>query len=566
MFRFEDPTYFYLLIAVPLLIAIRLYTSWRQHRKAIHLGDAALVKQLMPEASNIRPVVKFVLLLTAYSLAVVMLARPQIGAKVSNEKRTGIETIIALDVSNSMRAEDVAPSRLDKSKMLVEDLVDNFNKDKIGLLVFAGEPFVQLPITSDYVSAKMFLSSIEPGMIATQGTDIAASIRMASQSFTQDKGVGKAIIIITDGEDHEGGAEEAAKEALKAGMKVYVLGVGSPSGSPIPDPATKGYMIDRTGQTVMSALNEQMCRSIAAAGGGAYIHVDNTNDAQRKLNDALSTLARKDIESVVYSEFDEQFQAFGVLVILLLIIEVCIMKKKNPLLSGFKLFARKPKAVSVAFVLLSAVSAQAQVTDRQCISVGNKHFRNGDFAKAEVYYRKAIEKNANNSQAIYNLGNALLMQKKDSVAIELFQKAAKVETSPLRKSKSFHNIGVICQTHQMYGEAIEAYKQSLRLNPNDDETRYNLALCKKQQQKQDQNKDKSDQQDKGNDKEQQQNKDQNNKKDQNDKKDEQKPPKEQMSKENAEQMLNAAIQQEKATQQRLKKADNNQRRQLDKNW
>ena len=227
MFRFEDPIYLYLLLLIPVLVLIRWWMVMIQRKRLRRFGDLELVRQLMPDVSRFRPLVKFCLLLAALALLIVMLARPQMGTRISQEKRTGIETIIALDISNSMLAEDVAPSRLDRAKMMVENLVDHFTNDKIGLIVFAGEAFVQLPITSDFVSAKMFLSSIEPSLIETQGTDIATAINMATHSFTQEEGVGKAIIVITDGEDHEGGALEAAQEAKDKGMRVYLLGIGS---------------------------------------------------------------------------------------------------------------------------------------------------------------------------------------------------------------------------------------------------------------------------------------------------------------------------------------------------
>jgi len=295
---------------------------------------------LMPNVSKFRPEIKFWLLEAALALLILMLARPQLGTKISHEKRNGIETLIALDVSNSMKSEDVAPSRLDRSKMLVENLVDNFTNDKVGLIVFAGDAFIQLPITSDYVSAKMFLQSIDPSMIASQGTNIAEAIHLAMNGFTQQEKIGRAIIVITDGEDHEGGALEAAQEAKKKGMRVFVLGVGSPKGSPIPD-GEGGYMKDNTGNEVMSALNEQMCQQVAQAGGGVYIHVDNTNIAQRKLNDELTKLQKGEISSILYSEYDDQFQAFGILALLLLILEICILESKNPLLKNIKLFKKK---------------------------------------------------------------------------------------------------------------------------------------------------------------------------------------------------------------------------------
>ena len=566
MFRFESPIYLYLLVLIPLLALIR-YLSYRNQKKRLRkFGEPSLLKALMPDVSRFRPSVKFWILQGALALLIVMLARPQMGTKINHEKRVGIETIIAMDISNSMRAEDIVPSRLDRSKMMVENLVDHFTNDKIGLIVFAGDAFVQLPITSDYVSAKMFLSSIDPSMMASQGTDIARAIEMASHSFTQEEGIGKAIVVITDGEDHEGGAVEAAEAAKKNGMRVYVLGVGSTQGAPIPVPGTGNYMQDNTGNTVMSALNEDMCKQVAQAGGGAYIHVENNSAAQEQLDNELDKLAKKETSTAVYSEFDEQFQAFGVLALLLLILEICIFDRRNPLLKHVSLFGKRKVAVMLLFLTALSVTAQ---TDRQYIRQGNKQFRMGDYPNAEVSYRKAIEQNPKNPQASFNLGNALMAQKKDSAAVTQFENASRLETNPLRKAQSFHNIGVICQTHKMYGEAIEAYKNALRLNPNDDETRYNLVLCKHQKQKQDQQKQNqgqnNDDQKKDDQKKDDQQKDQNS--DKQDDKKQQAQQKPQMSKDNAEQLLNAAIQNEKQTQDKLKKAQQQpQRRTNQKNW
>ena len=566
MFRFADPIYLYLLALIPVLALIRFLTYRNQKKRLRKFGDPKLLRQLMPDVSRFRPSVKFWILQGALALLIVMLARPQLGTKISNEQRVGIETIIAMDISNSMLAEDIVPSRLQRSKMMVENLVDHFTNDKIGLIVFAGDAFVQLPITSDYVSAKMFLSSIDPSMMATQGTDIARAIDMATHSFTQEEGIGKAIIVITDGEDHEGGALEAAKAAKEAGMRVYVLGVGSPKGAPIPIPGTGDYMKDNTGNTVMSALNEEMCRQVAQAGGGAYIHVENNSAAQDQLDNELDKLAKKETTSTVYSEFDEQFQAVAILALLLIILEICIFDRRNPLLKRLSLFGSKKKSAATVALLFIALTASAQ-TDRQYIREGNKQFRMGDYAKAEVSYRKAVEKNPKNPQAAYNLGNALMAQKKDSAAVQQFEQSARMETNPLRKSAAYHNMGVICQTHKMYGDAIEAYKNSLRLNPNDDETRYNLVLCKhlkkKQDDKQKQNQQNKDDQNKKDDKKDDQ-KDQKQDKKDDKQQEEQKP---QMSKDNAEQLLNAAIQNEKMTQDKMKKQQQQpQRRNILKNW
>ena len=568
MFRFADPIYLYLLAVIPVLAVIRFLTYRNQKKRLRKFGDPKLLRELMPDVSRFRPAVKFWILQGALALLIVMLARPQFGTKINNEQRVGIETIIAMDISNSMMAEDITPSRLDRSKMMVENLVDHFTNDKIGLIVFAGDAFVQLPITSDYVSAKMFLSSIDPSMMATQGTDIARAIDMATHSFTQEEGIGKAIIVITDGEDHEGGALEAAKAAKDAGMRVYVLGVGSTKGAPIPIPGSNDFMKDNTGNTVMSALNEDMCRQVAQAGGGAYIHVENNSAAQDQLDKELDKLAKKETTSTVYSEFDEQFQAVAILALLLLILEICIFDRRNPLLKRLSLFGSKKKAAATMLLLMVAATASAQTADRQYIREGNKQFRLGQYDKAEVSYRKAVEKNPKNPQAAYNLGNALMAQKKDSAAVQQFEQSTRIETNPLRKAAAYHNMGVICQTHKMYGEAIEAYKNALRNNPNDDETRYNLVLCKhmkkKQDEKQKQNQQNKDDQNKKDDQKKDDKKDQKQDKKDDKQQEQQKP---QMSKDNAEQLLNAAIQNEKMTQDKMKKAQQQpQRRAVQKNW
>ena len=339
MFRFENPIYLWLLLIIPILIILKIIMWYVQRKKLSRIGNPTLLKELMPDISRFRPWVKFLLLITALSSLILALARPQFGSKISHEKRNGIEAIIALDISNSMLAQDVQPSRLDKSKLMIENLINSFINDKIGLVVFAGEAYVQLPITSDYVSAKMFLSDITPNLISAQGTDIARAIRVSLSSFTQQKGVGKAIILITDGEDNEGGALEAVKEAKEKGVNVFILGVGDSKGAPIPL-GNGEYLKDNHGQTVMTALNETMCKEIAQAGSGTYIHIDNTSLAQEQLNNELSKLQKGDSDAVVYSEYNEQFQIVALLSFILLLIEVCLLERKNPLFKRFNLFKR----------------------------------------------------------------------------------------------------------------------------------------------------------------------------------------------------------------------------------
>ena len=559
MFRFQDPQYLYLLAVVVLLALIWFLLRRQQKKRLRKFGDPELVRQLMPDVSRWRPVLKFWLLELVLVLLIVMLARPQLAGRISKQQRQGIEMVIALDISNSMLAQDVKPDRLNRAKMMVEDLINKFTDDKIALVVFAGDAFVQLPITSDYVSAKMFLQSISPSLIATQGTDIAQAIRLSMNSFTQDRNIGKAIILITDGEDHEGGGVEAAEDAHKKGINVFILGVGSARGAPIPMEGG-GYMTDNTGETVITALNEQMCQEVARAGKGTYIHVDNNSDAQKRLDHELDKLQHGETESVVYSEYDEQFQAFGILALLLLLIEILILEIKNPMFKNMKLF--KGRFLLIGILGLMPLVANAQL-DRQYVRTGNRFFKAQAFDKAEAEYRKALTKNPSNPQALYNLGCALMAQQQDSAAMVQFDQAGKIEQNKLRRAKAFHNMGWICQRHQLFDKAIEAYKESLRNNPDDNETRYNLALCqyqRKQQppQQQPQNQDNKDQQ--GNDQKQE------NQQQEDQSQDNQQPqPKDKMSQENAEQLLNAALQQEKQTQERMKKQQPRSRN-LQKQW
>ena len=328
----------YLLIVVPILAAFYFYSNYRRRKRLKEYGDMELLKQLMPEVSKYRPDVKFWLMLAAMVMVILMLAQPQFGSKMETVKRQGIETVVALDISNSMLAQDVAPSRLEKSKKLISRLVETFNNDKVALIVFAGEAFTQLPITSDYVSAKMFLETISPSLISTQGTDIRAAINLAMKSFTPNDGVGRAIVLITDGENHEGGAIEAAQEAAKKGIHVFVLGVGSPDGSPIPVEGSNEFRRDKDGNVVVTRLNEEMCREIARAGNGMYVRVDNTNNAERALNAEVNKLAKADVETQVFTEFDEQFRVLAWLALILLAVEIMILNRRNPLFKNVKLF------------------------------------------------------------------------------------------------------------------------------------------------------------------------------------------------------------------------------------
>lgn len=341
MFQFENSSFLYLLLLLPLLTAFYLYAKYKKRKAIRTYGDVTLLKLLMPDVSSVRPNVKFGIMLVVIGLFAVLLARPQFGSKLETVKRKGVEVIIALDISNSMLAEDVQPSRLEKAKRLVAQLIDKLDNDKVGMIVFAGDAFTQLPITNDYISAKMFLETIDPTLISKQGTAIGAAVDLASKSFTPQEGVGRAIVVITDGENHESGALEAVNNAVKKGVQVDVLGVGMPDGAPIPVRGSNDYRRDRSGNVIVTKLNESMCQELAKAGNGIYVRVDNSNNAQRAIINEIDKMAKMDVETQVYSDYDEQFQAVAWLILILLILEMLILERKNPLFRNIHLFSNK---------------------------------------------------------------------------------------------------------------------------------------------------------------------------------------------------------------------------------
>ena len=339
MFRFEEPTYLYLLLLLPFLAAFYLYSNYRRRKAIRKFGDPVLMAQLMPDVSKYRPDVKFWLVFAAIGLFAVLLARPQFGSKLETVKRQGVEIMVCLDVSNSMLAEDVSPDRLSKAKQMLSKLTDGFSNDKVGLIVFAGDAFTQLPITSDYVSAKMFLSSINPSMVSTQGTAIGAAINLAMRSFTPSETSDKAIILITDGENHEDDAVKAAAAAAEKGIHVNIVGMGDPKGSPIPVDGSNNYMKDKDGNVVITKLNEEMCQEIAAAGHGTYVRADNTNSALRALQKEIDKMNKSELDSKVYSEYDERFQTFAWIALILLLVDFMTLDRKNRVFKKVKLFS-----------------------------------------------------------------------------------------------------------------------------------------------------------------------------------------------------------------------------------
>lgn len=339
IFKFANPEFLYLFFAIPVFIIGFILLNIAKRKSVEKLGTLALVKKMMPELSLKRSYLKFWVVMVAIGFGIIVLARPQFGTKVEKVDKKGIELVIAIDVSNSMLAEDIKPSRLTKAKQILTRIIDERKNDKVAIVVFAGEAFIQLPLTPDNQSAKLFLESIDPSLVPVQGTAIGSAIDMSMSCFSNDENIDKAIVLITDGEGLEGDAEGAAKRAADKGVHVNVVGIGTTEGSMIPLVAgSHEVKRDTQGQPVVTKLDEEMCRQIAKAGMGLYAHADNSNSALKSLEAELDKLQKKEIDGIAYSEYDEKFQIFAWAMLALLFLEVCIFDKKNRIFRNIRLF------------------------------------------------------------------------------------------------------------------------------------------------------------------------------------------------------------------------------------
>jgi Ca-activated chloride channel homolog len=340
LFRFANPDVLYLLLLLPVFVLLYILETIRKNRALKKLGDSKLIDQLVPELSKSRPLIKFILELAAFSSAIVMLARPQFGSKIEDVKKQGVEVIIALDVSNSMLSEDIKPDRLTRAKQAITRLVDNLDNDKIGLIVFAGDAYTQIPITTDYVSAKMFLSAISPEIVPKQGTAIGAAISLGMKSFSPGEAKSKAMIIITDGENHEDDPLKEAEEAAKAGIVIHTIGIGSTEGVPVPVyiNGRKEYLKDVDGNTVISKLDEDILKKIAVSAGGTYVRASNSNIGLDEIFGNIRKMKKQDLESTMYTEYNDQFQIFAAIALILLIADFLVMERINRQLANIRLF------------------------------------------------------------------------------------------------------------------------------------------------------------------------------------------------------------------------------------
>jgi len=343
MIKFAHNEYIILLISLLVFtVLFWLYKLWLKKAKK-RFGDSKIIATLMPEASLSKSTLKFLVVILAALFLIIGLIDPQVGSKLENVKREGIDLYLVLDVSNSMLAEDIKPNRLERSKLAISTLVDKLQGDRVGIIIFAGNAYKQLPLTTDYSAAKLFLSAVDTKIVPTQGTAIGEAIEMATISFGETDH-NKAIIVITDGENHEDDAIEAATEANELGINVFTIGMGLPEGAPIPIynnyGSQTGYKKDRNNSTVITKLNEDMLRQIAAAGGGAYARANNASTGLKRIFDDINAIDKKEIETRQFTDYEDRFQIFLGIAIILLILELLIADRKTRWARKFDFFGK----------------------------------------------------------------------------------------------------------------------------------------------------------------------------------------------------------------------------------
>jgi len=347
MFDFANPHLLYLLLTCVAVAGLYVLARAARRRKLRRFGRPEVVEALMPEASRYKPAIKIVLEVLALAALVIVLARPRAGQKEQEARVDGIEVMIAFDVSNSMLAsssdDPAGISRLDRSRLVLEKLIDRLHNDKVGLVIFAGDAKTQLPLTTDFYSAKMYLNELQPGMIANQGTDISMAIDMAMNGFSADEDTRKAIILITDSEDHEGEAIEAAKLAKENGIQVNVVGVGSAKGAPIPMSGRSGdYLRDMQGNVVTTTINEELGKQLAEAAVGVYVNAA-ASSALEDLESKLDSLEKSEFNRISYTAGAEQFPTFAWIALILLVVDVLVLERKIGWLTHINFFTKTDK-------------------------------------------------------------------------------------------------------------------------------------------------------------------------------------------------------------------------------
>jgi Ca-activated chloride channel family protein len=541
---FEHIKYLFWLAVLPLLVALFLYALNRKQRAVARIGDRNLVKLLTANYNSFAYLIKFIL--PVFSIVCLIFALSNLRSSTGSEKitRNGIDIMIALDVSKSMLAQDLKPSRIDRAKQLLNRLVDKLDNDRIGIVVFAGKSYLQMPLTGDHVAAKMYLSAASTESVPTQGTAISDALKLCYSSFNTKEKKYKSILLISDGEDHEEGALKTAGQLAQEGVVIFTIGMGSPQGSAIIDDATNQLKTDLQGNTVITKLNEEALMKIAEEGNGKYQLFQNTDAVVNNLVRELSSLDERKVTDDSLVKYESYSPYFLLAALFLLLGELFIsenkQKKYQPLKSTFK---------GIFFLALLTSSARAQ-TENALIRNGNEQYKMGDFGKAAGSYEKVLRRNAANAIAQFNRGNALYKAGKKGEAIQSYEKSSNLFSTAEQKSNALHNKGVVLQNDNRLPECIAAYKNALKLLPENEDARQNLQKALQEQQQQQQRNERKDQ-----DKQKNQ-----------DKQNEPKPQPSRLSKKDAEEKLKALLQQEKNLQDKLHKVNEAVVNKPEKDW
>ncbi|MFG6685147.1 VWA domain-containing protein [Mariniflexile sp. HNIBRBA6329] len=341
MYQLDEKIWFWALGVIPVIILFFLVLQFWKHRAQRKFADKTLLKKLSPNTSLFKSVLKLVVLSLAFACLAIALVNPKIGTKLETIKREGVDIVFAVDVSKSMLAEDIAPNRLDKAKQLVTQILNNLASDRVGIIAYAAKAFPQLPITTDYGSAKMFLQSMNTDMLSSQGTAINEAIKLATTYFDDEEQTNRILIIISDGEDHSEEAAAVAEEAKEAGIRIFTIGVGDVKGGPIPEKQNGivlNYKKDSQGETVITRLDEETLKTIAAEANGVYLNGRNTNDVVKKIGDILNGMDKKEFETKEYADFKDQFQWFLAFAVLFLLLDIFLLDRKTAWLKKLNLF------------------------------------------------------------------------------------------------------------------------------------------------------------------------------------------------------------------------------------
>lgn len=469
MLSFQHPQFLWLLLILIPAYAFYQFALYKKRKVAQKIGDPELVKELTQSYLPKRYLFQSFLIFFSIALVVFAIANPRIPGGKKTVERAGVDVVFALDVSNSMLADDVAPTRLDRAKQVMNRLVDKFGDHRIGIVFFAGTSFLQMPLTTDHSAARMYINAALPGMITTQGTSISDALKRCNAAFDPNADKFKTILLISDGENHEEAAVDVAEELAKSGVIIHTLGIGSAQGAVIKNAVSGEIKKDQSGEIVVSKLNERLLRNISATSGGTYHLYDNTEKTVNKLAAEINNAEKKMIVGELEMIHKSVFAYFLMLAICLLFLEVMISDKRK--IKNVKL---KPALTTLLFFPL-LVSAQ--------ISDGNKAYQSGNYTSAIDYYSKAVKKEPS-FVAHYNLGNALYKNNQIDESLKSYQHALSLASSIKEKAAVWYNRGVIYQNDNKLDECIEAYKSALRLDPADDEARHNLQKALREKKKQ----------------------------------------------------------------------------------